>query len=302
MNVDLSLIIATKRWDGLDITLNHAKRLRFNETWELVLVDEFRNERHNLVEMWAKEHDINLIHVRPKTKKDIDVNPLPRTIVDYGNAYNTGLLYANGEIVVLIEDFIGFKSDFIQNHYDFLKKAGKEFHCLGPTYFLSYIPIEKRPSDITTLGCEGNVPRPNCSSYKGIPITVHLGYRPANASTYLENYIKINGFDERYDAAGWTDKEGIAMHRCAGYDNTAEKMNETGTFFHMEDSVPNWHMDHGPIDFPARFVLATPVAESRLANAYIELHSLATDADFWTKFCNLPVHFNLAEERRKLRC
>ena len=140
--VDVSLIMATRSWDGLDITLNHAKRQSFSGIWEFVLVDEFRHERHNLVGMWAKEHNINLVHVRPKTKKDVNGNPLPRTIEDEGNAFNTGLLYANGEIVVFVEDFIGFKPDFIQNHYNFLKKAGEEFHCLGPTYFLPYIPFE----------------------------------------------------------------------------------------------------------------------------------------------------------------
>lgn len=316
--VDLSLIVATRRWDGLDITLNHAKRLNFGGTWELVLVDEYRNERKNLVGLWAKEHNINLIHVRPKIKRDVNGNPLPRTVVDYGNAYNTGLTYANGETVVLIEDFIGFKPDFIQNHYNFLKKAGITWCSLGFIYFVDFIPFEKRPEDITVLGCEGNIPRPNFATKDGIPYTVELSYRPANAGTYLENYIKINGFDERFDAAGWTDKEGKAHPRYAGYDNTAKKMARSGIYFHMDETVPTWHMDHGSIPSPLNVLQGdtsditappsrhsttfTPPSDSYLVPKYIKIHSLKTDPDFSKKYVDLPVHFNLAEERRKIRC
>jgi len=287
MKTDLSLIITTRRWDGLDVTLNHAKRQKFNGIWELVLVDKFRDERHTQIEMWSKEHSINLLHICPKIKKDINGNPLPRTNLDYGNAYNTGFLYANSEIVVSTDDFMGFKPDFIQNHYDFLKKSGEEFCCLGPIYSIDYIPFEKRHDDITTFGCDRFVPRDNTNTnrgntHNGFHITSEMNYRQSNVATYLKNYIKINGYDERFDAGGFFDEKRMPDRAMGMCDNDMPyRLYDAGIYFHMEDSVPTWHMNH-------------------TEDSHFERYTEETDPDYWKKLCNLPVHFNLAEERQLL--
>ena len=92
----ISVIIPTFRIGGLDVLFYGL----FNQTvndFELVLVDGIYKYRKDLVLKKSKDYGFKTIHVEPFE------NPFP--VCSFCRFANTGLVYANGDIVTFMTDF-----------------------------------------------------------------------------------------------------------------------------------------------------------------------------------------------------
>ena len=115
-----SLICYTARATGLASILKSAASQQFFEPWELIIVDAFKEERHELVKtLWnILRPEVPLKHLSP-------LSPLeerPRHCWDIPLFINTAWTNAEGEVLAHIEDHMCFGLDWLKNHVEFTRQ------------------------------------------------------------------------------------------------------------------------------------------------------------------------------------
>lgn len=111
----VSIICPVHRWGGIDILEYGLERQTFpKEDFELLLCDKLYKERKDLIYIWAKDNDINVIHFSPKNRSEYHV---------HSSVLNECLERAMGEYTIVIGDYSYFDSNFIDIHYQY-NRAG----------------------------------------------------------------------------------------------------------------------------------------------------------------------------------
>jgi len=113
--------------------------------WELLLVDDFPESREEKVREFAEEHGVDIKWMRSKPSHY-------RTNAPIGCARNTGLIHAEGELCVFIDDFIWVKPGYLETMwkgYDQLKG----YSLIGPATAIEY-PKPPYPTDFSELKIE----------------------------------------------------------------------------------------------------------------------------------------------------
>lgn len=197
----ISIIIPTIRQEKmLDFQLpNYAKQTFSKEEFELIIIDDSPIDRKESILDFGKKNGLNIKWMRSK-------KPYYRSQTNIGCARNTGLIYAQGELVIFNDDFSGMRHKYLENVWKVYKKN------IGLSHIGPIIPVEYGDSpyqdNINNLQIVSN-DRRSKSVHKSYKMKCSSGwFYTSNASAPLERIIKVNGF---WEIADLTREEDILM-------------------------------------------------------------------------------------------
>lgn len=218
---EISIILPTKRYGGLNITFDGLGRQTYRD-FEVIIIDDTPEDRSGECQRYADLYNLKVKCLRGKPN-------YWRSNRLICNARNTGLIHAEGELIVFMDDYIWVPPTFLQRHYETYKNT--PFCLIGQSWACEYqeqLPSEK-PLDIRTREDGRTTQRaewPDC-----------LGgwFYCQNASAPLEKIIEINGFDEEFDL---TLEEDIDL---------GQRLTRVGArfLFKGEPDVTAYHVEHG---------------------------------------------------------
>jgi GT2 family glycosyltransferase len=246
----VSVIVPTRRYGPLfEILFNGLKNQTLKD-FELLIVDDVPEDRSSIVEEYAKKYMLNVKWMRGKP----NYWKSNRLIA---NARNTGLIYAEGELIVFIDDFTWVPKRFLESHYHLWNATG--YNLIGSVTAVKY--TDNPPEDLSMLPIytyDERIKR----AYKGndyikalqvgqptpgaVDTRVHLGYRDlkdcppgwfycSNASAPLRKIIEVNGFEEELDCTSEEDVDlGLRLARVG-----------CKFWFKSDPDVNAYHMTHG---------------------------------------------------------
>ena len=254
----VSVVLPTKRPSGFDITFPAlgGQTLDHNH-WELILIDDYK-DREKLAIEYAKTHNINNFKYLRSKPNYWRSNRL------IANARNTGLICAEGELIVFIDDYIWFAPRFLEEHWKVYKRSHGEYNMIGSLKAVKYVANAK--GDIS------RVPAPSAEDYnwdkrresrpwdspeqlqrakqvryfwvtdgRGSEGKKDCGggwFYCANASAPLKKIIEINGFDEEYDLTSEEDIDlGLRLARVG-----------CKFWYRPSHDCTVFHMEHKPVD------------------------------------------------------
>jgi len=215
----ISIIVPTIRKEKiLDFQLpNYAKQTFPKEDFEVIIVDDYHIDRKNSILDFGKKNGLNIKWMRSK-------KPYYRSQTQIGCARNTGLIYAQGELIVFHDDFSGVRHNYLENVWNVYKK-NPGFSHIGPVISVEYgdSPYQDNINNLKVLnndnrsisipehlyGMKGNSYKTVYKEHrsKSIPCTGGWFYT-SNASAPLDKIIKVNGF---WEIADLTREEDILM-------------------------------------------------------------------------------------------
>ena len=200
----VSVLLATYRWGGLDISLAGLSNQTFHD-FEVILCDPHYDARKDAVADYNKKFGVPLIHVKPFR----DNMPL-----DSGSKHrNSAICHAEGEICIFLCDYAFVRPDWIQRHWDVHQKHNG-YTCVGPHRYryhpavkevwegepISIFKEEFRTEMIDTFPVleQGQDPKLALSS-NGISGSY---FHMKNESIRTETLMALNGCDEGFDIDG----------------------------------------------------------------------------------------------------
>ena len=130
--MDISAILTTARFGGLDILFSSMLAQKFDGKLEIIVADEFYHERNPywLGELFRhstyRNLNFNFIHLPPKR---------PCRIYDDSLGINTALAAVSGELIVILADYTWAPPDYLQAHWNFYKaNPGWSMSCYLDRY------------------------------------------------------------------------------------------------------------------------------------------------------------------------
>lgn len=309
----ISIIVPTIRKEKLlDFQLsNYAKQTFPKDDFEIIIVDDYPIDRKDSIMNFGKENNLNVKWMRSK-------KPYYRSQEQIGCARNTGLIHAQGELVIFNDDFSGVRHNYLENVWK-IYKNNPGFSHIGPVISVEYgdSPYQDNINNLKIIS--------NDNRSKSFPCPSKWFYT-SNSSVPLERIIKVNGFWEIADLTreedvlmglalervGWQfcfiDKPDISVYHMTHYESSPHKRYVDVTY----ESI-GWHTAkiHGTmvegggeggrcglntnsdnIQLVTKDVFGTKYPGSwALAEHFRENMNL--------KF-NQEIGFNLAEERKKI--
>ena len=215
----LSIVLSTCRLGGLDITWDMCAR-QTERDFELILVDYFYYERREIVADRAAETGLppeRFLHIPPR-------NGCWEATASAGEAYNTGLALARGDLVCMLGDYQHQYDDFVKDHLGCFREWGGKITLAGDFGAFSYAGESfdrERPADhlFSVFSPEftydaSRVTNRIYYAHRGPHVDEH-GFLPGesfnatqNESIPREALYKINGMDEIYDGRrGFQDQD-----------------------------------------------------------------------------------------------
>jgi len=282
----VSVVVPTIRYGGLDTTFQGLGNQTFSkDMYEVIIIDDLPESREKEVKSYSEKCGVKIKYSRSKT-------PFWKGNEMIANARNTGLLYAEGKLVVFIDDYTYVKPDFLERHYKVYGESCGKFSLIGQLINVQYVPPQKRPADISVVPRKTVKRRTSDGTEQpwedfrivgGKVIDAHWGWWwTCNASAPLDKIVEVNGFDEEYDGCTAGEDMDLAM-----------RLSRVGCHFTFDPECKAWHMDHDnpQLEPSLRFPeIKTYRTDSRLL--------LARNQQAQSPIVN--AHFNLKEERHKL--
>lgn len=238
----ISIIVPTNRIGGLDVLFNSLAQQKYMG-FELILVDNIKKYREELVAKKAKTCGFKVTHVEPRD------NPFPS--VGYCRTMNTGVAYASGEYLLYLCDYCWLSKYCTDAHVDFQQRHGAP---LMLDFAYTTLPQLVQPLDYVSTVGTGDFAKFTASQneateryvhdldsgkldhlmwsifkkeptsdaevwampmthalYKNTAESVHPDYNWCafkNESFPTELLLQMNGHDEAYDRShGWQDSE-----------------------------------------------------------------------------------------------
>jgi glycosyltransferase involved in cell wall biosynthesis len=220
-----------------------ARQTMPKDEWELILVDDFPESREQKVKEFAEENGVNIKWMRSKPS-------YYRTNTAIACARNTGLIYADGELCVFIDDYSWVKPQYLETMWKGYDPV-RGYSLIGPVTAIEY-PTEPYPEDLSTLAIKhGDTRIPVENIPFGVPVKWKKEWRehrremwdcPAgwfytsNASAPLDKIIEVNGF---WEIADLTREEDVLMGLAL------ERAGWKFRFFNTPESTV-YHIAHGP--------------------------------------------------------
>ncbi len=216
----ISVIIPTIRLKRLiDFQLPSFSKQTFpKDEFEIIIIDDCIEDRKEQVENFAKLNNLNIKWMRSK-------KPYYRSNACMGCARNTGLIYAQGELIVFNDDYSCVKPNYLEKVWNIYKNNPK-ISNIGACVFVDY----KEPpysENIESLAISKDPRRKSSLCSCDIFFT-------SNASAPLKDIIKVNGF---WEIADLTREEDVLM----GY-----ALSRIGRKFCFNDEpdLTVYHMSH----------------------------------------------------------
>ncbi len=205
----ISVIIPTNRKEKLlDFELPSFSRQTFpKEDFEIIIVDDSPDDRKELVENFGRIHNLNIKWMRSK-------KPYYRINAKIGCARNTGLIHAQGELIIFIDDYSFVRQNYLESVWNVYKR-NTGVSLVGPVISIEYadppypeniddLKIRSEDMRVRTIfppyGQREQVPKTCYKEHRieAIPCSSNWFYT-SNASAPLRELIKVNGFWEMAD-------------------------------------------------------------------------------------------------------
>jgi len=240
----ISVIIPTIRSGGIfEFELPAlANQTMPKEDYEVILVDDYPTNRETEATQFAEETGLKLKWMRGK-------KPYWRSNQNIANARNTALCFAEGELVVFIDDYSWVNSEYLETVWTIYNEK-KQYSLIGPVSSIEYSE-PPYPKDLSTLKIRAEDRRllnvPTAFGIQGkVKEKVHLEHRrnsfcsgswfyTSNASAPLEKIIEVNGF---WEIADLTREEDILLGLAL------ERFGWKFRFLKSPESTV-YHMNHG---------------------------------------------------------
>jgi glycosyltransferase involved in cell wall biosynthesis len=203
----ISVIIPTIRQGKLlDFELpSFVGQTFWEDDFEIIIVDDAVGNRQEDIRNFSRTNHINIKWMRSK-------KPYFRSNANIGCARNTGLIHAEGDLVIFIDDYSCIRPEYLESMWVAYKEH-QGYSPVGPVKSVEYCdppfyPLKIRSedrrsesSDIKTAGKR----RVKCPSN---------WFYTSNASAPLREIIKVNGFWEMADLTREEDAMfGMALAR-----------------------------------------------------------------------------------------
>jgi len=226
----ISIIIPTIRSEKMiDFQLPSFIKQTFpKEKFEIIVVDDCPIDRKDQIENFGKSNNLNIKWMRSK-------KPYYRSNANIGCARNTGLIHAEGKLIVFIDDFSVVRHRYLEKVWN-VYKQDKSFSHIGPVISVEY--QDNPHENINELKIRHTDPR--STKGKSSKIGHHLKecksgwFFTSNASAPLKNLIEVNGF---WEIADLTREEDVLM----GY--ALERIGRKFCFVNDYDAS-TYHMTH----------------------------------------------------------
>ena len=194
----ISILLCTHRYGGCDMLFAGLEHQTFpKDDYELIWCDKLHKERKDLVYVWAKDNNINVIHFEPENKSNFHV---------HSSVLNECLERATGEYCIVIGDYTFMPPDWIDIHYQY-NKAG---YCLSAPQRIYGLPklslclehpisvfVENFTPEIFKLLPQFQMD-PKLNLKNGLLIDFHYCYN-RNESFPTKFARNIGGWDENYN-------------------------------------------------------------------------------------------------------
>jgi len=252
----VSLVVPTYRYGGLDVLFGGLKNQTMKD-FEVLLIDDLLDERKDEVKEYAEKLGISLRHMKPKEQE----KGIPTGLC---NAVNTGLIYADGDYIMFLEDHVWLNPSCLQRHLELQQPVGRV--TVGPMHFCNHPPLKDLKGKITVFDklYEDKPETVRCPDFRMLPNiegvkegeTYRLNFFLANAPYSLmpnamfplQLCVYLNGFDERFDMGhGYGDNNFIFRAQLLKTEFLVDRANEA------------FHVDH-----EWSRLTSTPGAESEL--------------------------------------
>ena len=136
----VSIVCWTFRHGGIDVLFNGLSKQNYKD-FELILVDNRYEHRHEKVIQLANLLGINVVHV-PEHRRN-------KHWYIGSSAANTGFMLADGEITMIITDYAYANPDWIEQHLKH-HTNGSKVYVMSPTrYYLDLPEITNLRDDIS---------------------------------------------------------------------------------------------------------------------------------------------------------
>lgn len=254
----VSVVLPTNRPRGLDITFSALEAQTLpHDDWQLILIDDHLRDRQQLAFEYAEKCGVkNLKYLKSKPN-------YWRSNRLIANARNTALVYAEGELVVFVDDYIWFSERFLEEHWKVYKRT--DYIMVGALKSVKYVAnpkgdLSKLPAPeinekqyMERLQAEGLVlpeaQLERARQLKTFGVTDTRGSKSkkdcspgwfycANSSAPLDKIIEINGFDEEYDLTSEEDIDlGLRLARVG-----------CKFWYRPHYGCTVFHMEHKPVD------------------------------------------------------
>lgn len=239
----ISIIIPTNREEKLlDFQLpNYAKQTFPKDEFELIIIDDSSVDRKENIIDFGKKNNLNIKWMRSK-------KPYYRSQANIGCARNTGLIHAQGKLIVFNDDFSGMRHNYLENVWSTYEQ-NPEFSHIGPVISVEYggspyqeninnlkiINDDNRSKSISSHHDKINFYKPGNKKrrFKSY-ICPSSWFYTSNVSVPLDSIIKVNGF---WEMADLTREEDVLMGLAL------ERIGRKFCFIN-DPSISVYHMEH----------------------------------------------------------
>ena len=240
----ISVILPTNRPQGPMYALySLSKQTMPKEDWELLIIDDYRED---LIMYTAELFDLQNISVLKSKPSHWRSNRL------IGNARNTGLIWAEGELIVFLDDFCWVPPRWLEEHWLTYQRTPNTM--IGAGKAVKYIPdryddLDKLPLPDVGNKVEGafirNLAQFKVSDTRGPNSKRDCGggwFYTMNASAPLDKIVYVNGFDEIFDQTSEEDIDlGLRLERAG-----------CKFFYRPDHDCTVFHVDHREVDAEMR--------------------------------------------------
>lgn len=235
----ISVIIPTIRSEKMvDFQLPSFSKQNFpKEEFEIIIIDDCPINRKDQIENFGNVNNLNIKWMRSK-------KPYYRSNANIGCARNTGLIHAQGKLIVFIDDFSVVRHKYLESVWE-IYKQDKSFSHIGPVISVEY--QDNPPENINELKIRHTDPR--STKGKNSKIGHHLRkcksdwFFTSNASAPIEDLAKINGF---WEMADLTREEDVLM-------GLALERRERKLCFVDSPDISVYHMTHDTYKMERRY-------------------------------------------------
>src|SRR3990167_3227497 len=145
--MDISVILTTARFGGLDVLFSSMLAQEFSGDFEVVICDEYYQERKDRLARYIRPSVAAYWNDDPGLDDKFNVKHLPPkrpcAIYDDSLGVNTALAIASGELIVILTDYTWAPPNYLQAHWDFHKaNPGWSMSC-----YLDRYPLPPMKSD-----------------------------------------------------------------------------------------------------------------------------------------------------------
>lgn len=239
----ISIVTVTNRYGGIDIMYNNLRK-QTHKDFEWILCDELYDERKQEVADYVS--GIKLKHIKPRPKRDDCVWNLAR-------AYNDALRVSEGDLVVVVDDYIWMQPGAILRFLEVSRDKGRAM-ITGVGHKAPYpevwnskgkITIFKEPYRSTPQGIIEQDTRIDGRTH--VEEVNHSFFELAYSAFPMSLVKEIGGFDEDTDTQYCGQDRNFAL-RCSlvGAPTYMDRANQNIGLFHQGFSPrpSDWEEKH----------------------------------------------------------